>query len=85
MKNLEAVNQVKNISTNKKGLSAKYIYGLITSRGLSIFITCHLHRTITQYTSNRAPIIFSFFVVDNIYYFVIKRLSARVVFRPTLS
>ena len=48
-------------------------------------ITHHLHRTVTQYTSNRSPNIFSFFIVDNIYYFVIKRLSARVMFRPTLS
>jgi len=50
-----------------------------------IFIACHLHRTVTQYTSNRAPNIFSFVIVDYIYYFVIKRLTARVIFRPTLS
>jgi len=34
---------VKNIFINKKGLSAKYIYSLITSRAISIFITYHLH------------------------------------------
>jgi len=28
-KNLETIRQVKNISTNNKGLSAKYIYSLI--------------------------------------------------------
>jgi len=57
---------VENISANKKGLSAKYIHILITSRALSVFTTYHLHRTVTEYTSNRAPNIFSFFIVDSI-------------------
>jgi len=52
----------------QKGLSAKYIYSLITSGALSIFITYHLHRTVTQYTSNRASNIFSFFIGENKHY-----------------
>ena len=70
------------ISTNEKDLSAKYFYSVITSRGLSICITYHLHKTVAQSTSNCAPNITSLFIVDNIYYFVIKRLSALVTFRP---
>ena len=84
MKTLGSNKSSKNFSMNKKGLSAKYIYSLITSRALSIFITYHLHRTVTQHTSNRGPNIFSFFGVDNIHCFAIERLTARVMFRPTL-
>jgi len=76
---------VKYIFTNKKVLSAKNIYSLITSIAVPIFIAYHLHRSVTQYTSNRARNIFSVFIVDNIYYFVMKCLSARIMFKSSLS